>query len=210
MHIYIYLYYIYVVFSLLYSFVFGRPKITISNLRQKTNQQRRTSQPHRHFLEPTKIRVEESEESRAQKTENQSPCLHQKRLQKVGKPKAFRISIHHGEQSRLHWHHHPWVCEWQSHQPKNLTIFCGFFKQKTVILYDKKRLRYMETPFQCHGKSRLLLHVASRLSQPLDPAFRQGLDGDGQLTCCEFMWFQRFKKIKAFRVWGDQKNANND
>lgn len=107
MHIYIYLYYIYVVFSLLYSFVFGRPKITISNLRQKTNQQRRTSQPHRHFLEPTKIRVEESEESRAQKTENQSPCLHQKRLQKVGKPKAFRISIHHGEQSRLHWHHHP-------------------------------------------------------------------------------------------------------
>lgn len=34
---------------------FGRPKITVSNLRQKTNQQRRTSQPTVILLEPTRF-----------------------------------------------------------------------------------------------------------------------------------------------------------
>lgn len=62
------------------------------------------------------------------------PCLHQKRLQKVGKPEAFRISIHHGEQSRLHWHHHSW-CDGSLWNLTNQKISPFFFKQKTVKLY---------------------------------------------------------------------------
>ena len=67
----------------------GRPKITMSDLRD-------------HVRFGWWIRG-----SGIESQKNPAPCLHQKRLQKVGEPEAFRISIHHGEQSRLHWHHHP-------------------------------------------------------------------------------------------------------
>jgi len=62
-------------------------------------------------------------------------------------------------------------------------------KKSHHFFSNKKRLSYMETPclsMSWKKSSVALLHVASRLSQPLDPAFRQGLDGDGQFTCCEF------------------------
>ncbi len=93
------------------------------------------------------------------------PCLHQKRLQKVGKPEAFRISVHHGKECSLHWHHHAWWME-----ESVVASSCGRPSNKT---------------------------------QP--PAFRQGLDSDGQFTWCEF---SNQQKLWWLKLWWPIKSWN--
>ena len=173
--------------------------------------------PHRHFLGTggsIRWRNRRNRLSRAQKKPNREPCLHQKRLQKVGKPEAFRISIHHGEQSRLHWHHHPW-CDGslgvtisptkKSHhfllvfQTKNGDIIW----QKTVKVYGNTLSMSWKSRFCCFM---WLLVCHNLLTQPSGKA----LIVMGNLPAVISCDFRDSKKIKAFRVWGDQKNTNND